>query len=146
MMIYWSFNPILASIGPFSIHWYGVLFVGAFLMAKFVMARIFKAEDVPEELAERLFYFALVGGIVGARLAHCLFYDPAHYLSHPMEILRVWEGGLASHGGMAGILIALWLGTRGMDRTLPFLWLIDRASIPAALGAVFVRVANFLNS
>ncbi|MEX5502274.1 MULTISPECIES: prolipoprotein diacylglyceryl transferase family protein [Pseudomonas] len=77
MMIYWSFNPILASIGPFSIHWYGVLFVGAFLMAKFVMARIFKAEDVPEELAERLFYFALVGGIVGARLAHCLFYDPA---------------------------------------------------------------------
>lgn len=63
-----------------------------------------------------------------------------------MEILRVWEGGLASHGGMTGILIALWLGTRGMDRTLPFLWLIDRASIPAALGAVFVRVANFLNS
>lgn len=146
MLIHWSFNPVLATIGPFSIHWYGVLFVSAFLMARTFMARIFRSEDVPPEHAERLLYYALGGAVVGARLAHCLFYDPAYYLSEPMAIFRVWEGGLASHGGMVGILMGLWLGARRLEPRLSFLWLIDRVSIPAALGAVFVRVANFINS
>jgi phosphatidylglycerol:prolipoprotein diacylglycerol transferase len=79
-------------------------------------------------------------------LVHCLFYEPGYYLSHPLAILRIWEGGLASHGGALGMLLALWFGARTAQPRLPFLWLIDRVSMPAALGAVFVRVANFLNS
>ncbi|MDQ2076267.1 prolipoprotein diacylglyceryl transferase, partial [Marinimicrobium sp. ABcell2] len=117
-----------------------------FLAGQVVLARLFKFEGVPPGNAERLSLYALVGAIAGARLVHCLFYDPHYYLSDPLAILRIWEGGLASHGGAGGILLGLWLGARTLRPKVSFLWLIDRASIPAALGAVFVRIANFLNS
>ena len=146
MIINWSFDPILVSIGPLEIRWYGLLFVGAFLAGQVVLARLFKSEGVPPGNAEHLLLYALLGAIVGARLVHCLFYDPQYYLSDPFAIIRIWEGGLASHGGAAGVLLGLWLGSRTLRPKVSFLWLVDRASIPAALGAVFVRTANFLNS
>jgi phosphatidylglycerol---prolipoprotein diacylglyceryl transferase len=146
MLIHWAFDPVLFSAGPLTIRWYGLLFVGAFLVGQWMLGRIFAAEGVPRENAERLMIHALLGAIIGARLVHCLFYEPGYYLSHPLAILRIWEGGLASHGGALGMLLALWLAARTARPRLPFLWLIDRVSMPAALGAVFVRVANFLNS
>lgn len=146
MLIHWAFDPILFSAGPLTIRWYGLLFVGAFLIGQWMLGRIFAAEGVPRENAERLMIHALLGAVVGARLVHCLFYEPDYYLSHPLAILRIWEGGLASHGGALGMLLALWFAARTAQPRLPFLWLIDRVSMPAALGAVFVRVANFLNS
>lgn len=146
MLIHWAFDPILFSVGPLTIRWYGLLFVGAFLIGQWMLGRIFAAECVPRENAERLMIHALLGAVIGARLVHCLFYEPGYYLSHPLAILRIWEGGLASHGGALGMLLALWFGARTAQPRLPFLWLIDRVSMPAALGAVFVRVANFLNS
>ncbi len=87
----------------------------------------------------------VVGTIIGARLVHCLFYDPHYYLSHPVEILEVWKGGLASHGGAAGIFIALWLYCR-RHPDQPYLWLLDRITVATALGAAFIRVGNFFNS
>lgn len=90
--------------------------------------------------------YSLGGTILGARLVHCIFYDPTYYLSNPLAILRIWEGGLASHGGVVGMLLGLWLGHRTFEQSQSFLWLLDRAAIPAAFGAVLVRVANFLNS
>lgn len=146
MLIHWAFDPILFSVGPLTIRWYGLLFVGAFLIGQWMLGRIFAAEGVPRENAERLMIHALLGAVIGARLVHCLFYEPDYYLSHPLAILRIWEGGLASHGGALGMLLALWFAARTAQPKLPFLWLIDRVSMPAALGAVFVRVANFLNS
>lgn len=146
MLIQWTFDPILFSAGPLTVRWYGLLFVGAFLIGQWMLGRIFVAEDVPREYAERLMIRVLLGAVIGARLVHCLFYEPEYYLSHPLAILRIWEGGLASHGGTLGMLLALWFAARSMQPRLPFLWLIDRVSLPAALGAVFVRVANFLNS
>lgn len=146
MLLHWKFDPILVAIGPLPIRWYGVLFVAAFFLGQAVLGRIFKAEGVAHENAEQLLLYSLAGTIVGARLAHCLFYDPQYYLSHPLAILRIWEGGLASHGGAVGMLVGLWLGSRTIQPPLPFLWLVDRVTIPAALGAIFVRVANFLNS
>lgn len=146
MPLHWKFDPVLVAVGPLSIHWYGILFVAAFFFGQAVLSQLFKAEGVPQENAGRLLMYALLGTIVGARLAHCLFYDPQYYLTHPLAILRIWEGGLASHGGAAGMLLGLWLGARTARPRLPFLWLVDRVTIPAALGAVFVRVANFLNS
>ncbi len=146
MLIHWSFDPVFFSVGPLTVHWYGLLFVGAFFVGQWLLGRIFAAEGVPREQAERLMIYTLLGAVIGARLVHCLFYEPEYYLSHPLAILRVWEGGLASHGGTLGMLVALWFAARSAQPQLPFLWLIDRVSIPAALGAVFVRTANFLNS
>lgn len=146
MIINWSFDPVLVSAGPFAINWYALLFVGSFLIGKAILSRIFTLEGVPQENAERLFVYVLLGAIIGARLVHCVFYDPQYYLANPLAIFRTWEGGLASHGGAAGVLIGLWLGVRNTAPQLTFLWIVDRISIPAALGAVFVRIANFLNS
>jgi phosphatidylglycerol---prolipoprotein diacylglyceryl transferase len=146
MLIHWTFDPVLFSVGPLTVRWYGLLFVGAFLVGQWMLGRIFAAESVPRENAERLMIHALLGAVIGARLVHCLFYEPQYYLSHPLAILRIWEGGLASHGGTLGMLLALWFAARTAQPRLPFLWLIDRVSMPAALGAVFVRFANFLNS
>lgn len=146
MLIHWIFDPVLFSAGPLTVRWYGLLFVGAFLVGQWMLGRIFVTEGVPRENAERLMIHALLGAVIGARLVHCLFYEPQYYLSHPLAILRIWEGGLASHGGTLGMLLALWFAARTAQPRLPFLWLIDRVSMPAALGAVFVRLANFLNS
>lgn len=146
MLIHWAFDPILFSLGPLTVRWYGLLFVGAFFVGQWLLGRMFKSEGVPREQAERLMMYALLGAVIGARLVHCLFYEPEYYLSHPLAILRLWEGGLASHGGTLGMLAALWFAARTAQPRLPFLWLIDRVSIPAALGAMLVRIANFLNS
>jgi len=145
-IITWTFSPILFSIGPVTIRWYGVLFVGAFLLGQFILGRIFSSEGVAQQRAESLLVSALVGGVVGARLAHCLFYEPSYYLHNPLAILRVWEGGLASHGGVVGVLVGIWLASRRFQPRLSFAWILDRAAIPAALGAALIRVANFLNS
>ena len=81
---------------------------------------------------------------MGARLGHCFFYDPMFYLANPLKIFAVWEGGLASHGGGLGAIIALWFGTRKYK--MEFLWLIDRLIVPTALFGFLVRMGNFMNS
>lgn len=96
------------------------------------------------ELLDQLTIYMLVGTVVGARLGHVLFYDPVYYFKNPVEILEVWEGGLASHGGAIGILIALYLFVR--KNKLNFLWLMDRIGIVVALGGVFIRLGNLMNS
>lgn len=146
MPIHWKFDPILVAVGPISIRWYGVLFVAAFFVGQVVLSKIFKSEGVEQGHAERLLPYSLVGTVVGARLVHCLFYDPGYYSSHPLAVFRIWEGGLASHGGAIGMVLGLWFASRSTRPRLPLLWLLDRVAIPAALGAVFVRAANFLNS
>jgi phosphatidylglycerol:prolipoprotein diacylglycerol transferase len=146
MLLHWHFDPVLLSLGPIALRWYGLLFVGAFFMGQAVLERIFKREGVPPDKVQRLLLWALLGTIAGARLVHCLVYEPARYLADPLAMLRTWDGGLASHGGALGLLLALWLANRRIPPATPFLWLVDRAAIPAALGAVFVRIANFLGS
>jgi phosphatidylglycerol:prolipoprotein diacylglycerol transferase len=144
-IVHWSFDPVLVSLGPVSVRWYGLLFVGAFFLGRFLLKRIFVQEGVTSIDVDSLLSASLAGTIVGARLMHCLVYDPAYFLAHPIEILQIWKGGLASHGGAIGLLVVLWLYTRSAQRQ-SFLWLADRVSIPAAAGAALVRVANFLNS
>jgi prolipoprotein diacylglyceryl transferase len=146
MILHWSFDPVLLSLGPLTVRWYGLLFVGGFFAGQWLLARMFKAEGVAPQQAERLLMYALLGSIVGARLVHCLFYAPAYYLANPLAILRIWEGGLASHGGLIGLVIGLWLARRGAQPPLPLPWLFDRVSMPAMVAAVCIRVANFLNS
>ena len=108
------------------------------------MKWIYKKEGKDVDELESMFIYIVVGIVVGARLGHCFFYDPVFYLAHPMKIFAVWEGGLASHGGGLGVIIALWLYTKKYK--LSFLWLIDRIAIPTALFGFFVRMGNLMNS
>ena len=100
----WNVDPELFTVLGREIRWYGLLWVIGLIVAVFVVQRIFEKEKVPENWFDSLFIYMMVGIIVGARLGHCLFYEPAYYLANPIEILKIWNGGLASHGGVIGII------------------------------------------
>lgn len=142
--IRWDVDPEIFHIGSFVIRWYGVLFASAFLIGYFIMQSMFKKEGIPLKTLDYLSTYMVVGTIAGARLGHCLFYEPEYYLSNPLDILKIWEGGLASHGGAIGILIALYLFTRKYK--FSFLWLMDRVVIGTALGGFLIRMGNLMNS
>ena len=107
--IEWSVSPEIFHLGPISVRWYGLLFASAFVAGYAIFTWLFKKEGKPQEDLEQLAVYMIFGTVIGARLGHCLFYNPEFYLTHPLEILKVWEGGLASHGAAIGILIALYL-------------------------------------
>jgi phosphatidylglycerol:prolipoprotein diacylglycerol transferase len=140
----WDVNPVLIEFFGLKIHWYGALFATAILAGLQVMKWIFQQEKVKLELLDSLLMYCVFGIIVGARLGHCLFYDPEFYLSNPMKILAIWEGGLASHGGGLGVIIAVYFFQRKYK--VEYLWLLDRLAIATALFGFFVRFANFMNS
>jgi prolipoprotein diacylglyceryl transferase len=98
----------------------------------------------PAEL-DRLLWFVLGGTIVGMRLVHCVFYDPTYYLAHPLEVLEIWKGGYASHGGAIGLLLAVYWYCRAPDRP-KYLWLLDRLAIAAVITGAFIRIGNFFKS
>ena len=153
----WSASPIAFSLGSITVFWYGILFATSILLGLEFMKWAFRIEGKNEATIEPLFLYTVVGIVVGARLGHCLFYDPAFYLAHPLKIFAVWEGGLASHGGGLGAIIALYFGAKkykvnyeGRESSLgykmDFLWLIDRLIVPTALFGFLVRMGNFMNS
>lgn len=143
--IRWHVSPEIVTIGPLQLRWYGLLFATGFLIGFYIMQWIYKREGRPERDLDTLLGYILLGTIVGARLGHCLFYEPSYYLYNPIEIIKVWEGGLASHGGTIGVLLALYLYTRKRPEQ-SFLWLADRLAIPTALTAALIRLGNLFNS
>ncbi len=145
LYIVWDVDPEILQIGIFHLRWYGLLFATAFFIGYFLMKKFFQEERVPLAYLDALTVYVVVGTVVGARLGHVLFYAPDYYFAHPVEILEIWKGGLASHGGAIGILIALWLFTRKY-RKISMLWLLDRLVIPTALGGAFIRIGNLFNS
>ncbi len=142
--INWDVNPEIFSIGNFSIRWYGLLFASGFFFGYLIFLKFFKKEGLTVEMLDKLTVYMAIGTVLGARLGHCLFYEPDYYLSNPVEILKVWKGGLASHGAALGILLALWLFVRKYKK--PFIWIIDRIVVVAALAGVFIRIGNLMNS
>ena len=144
-MIHWHVSPEILRLGPFALRWYGLCFALAFLLGYFIVQWIYQRELKPERDLDRLLFYLLGGTLIGARLGHCFFYEPAYYLSHPLEILMFWQGGLASHGGLIGILLALYLYSRTRPEQ-PYGWLVDRIVVPAALGGFFIRLGNLFNS
>lgn len=109
------------------------------------MSNIYEKEKKPQKDLESLTITMIIGTVVGARLGHCLFYDPIGYLSNPITILKVWEGGLASHGAALGILISIWYYVR-KRKNFTFLWVMDRIVIVVALAGFLIRTGNFFNS
>jgi len=140
----WNFDPILFSLGPITIHWYGALFASSIIAGLQYMKWIYKQEQQATASLDDLLVYAVIGIIVGARLGHCLFYDPAYYLSNPLKILAINEGGLASHGGGLGVIIAVYFYAK--KNNIKHLWLLDRLAITTALFGIFVRSANFINA
>lgn len=144
LIIPWDPNPEIFRIGAFAIRWYGLLFASCFLFGYIIMRRMFKNEGLGDAVLDRLTIYMAVGTIVGARLGHCLFYEPAFYLRHPLEILLIWHGGLASHGAAIGILIALGLFVRKEKKG--YAWVLDRIAIVVALSGFLIRMGNLMNS
>jgi len=142
--INWDINPEIFSVGPFSIRYYGLLFALAFYAAYIVFVQMFKREKISMEVLDSLTFYMIIGVVVGARLGHILFYEPGYYFSHPLEIIKVWHGGLASHGAALGILIALYLFSKKYKR--PYLWSLDRIAIVVPLSGAFIRIGNLMNS
>lgn len=143
--IEWSVSPEIFHLGPISVRWYGFLFAMAFVAGYAIMSWIFKKEGRPRTDLEQLSVYMIFGTVIGARLGHCLFYNPEYYLTHPIEIFKVWEGGLASHGAAIGILISLYLFSN-KKKNYPLLWVLDRIVIVTALGGSFIRLGNLFNS
>ncbi len=140
----WNVNPNILEFGPVQLRWYGLLFVGSFFLGLMLLQWVYKREGKDPSVLDNLLIYVMVGAVIGARLMHCFAYEPEFYLSHPLEILKVWKGGLASHGGLLGVLIALYIFSKKYNES--YMWLISRIAMPGALTAAFVRFGNLFNS
>lgn len=143
--IVWNVDPVLLRLGPLQIRYYGILFALGFLIGYYLFRYFFKKEKVPLSELDKLFWYVILGAIIGARLGHVLFYEPDYYFSNPLEIFAIWHGGLASHGGAIGLLIALYLYSR-KSFNKDYLYILDRMAIPTALAGSFIRLGNLFNS
>lgn len=154
--IHWNINPEIINILGFPLRYYGVLFAGGIMLCLVILKWIFKKEQIPLDKLDTLTTYGIIGILVGARLGHCLFYDPSYYFSHPLEmflpIQQTGEGaykftgylGLASHGGAVGLIIALILYSKKTQESI--INTVDLIGVVAPLGGCFIRLGNLMNS
>jgi phosphatidylglycerol---prolipoprotein diacylglyceryl transferase len=141
----WNIDPAIFRLGPFEVRWYGLCFALGFFLGFQIMAQIYRSEGRDPATLSDLLLYLMIGTIVGARLGHVLFYQPDYFLAHPLEILMIWHGGLASHGGFAGVLVALYFFRRKYP-DMSFIELADRLTLSCLLAAALIRLGNFFNS
>ena len=151
LFVHWHVDPVLFHIGSLGIRWYSLLFVSGFIIGWFIFKKFFAREGVPEKLLDPLLYTLLICTIVGARLGHCLFYQPDYYLGSWKgfaEIFMPWKGGLASHGGAIALLLGMWwfAAHYGKKYDFDFLWIMDRLCITVAFAGCLIRLGNLFNS
>lgn len=145
LFVVWSFNPVLISLGSLEIRYYGLMWAIALLLGGYMFNRFCKKEGLPQKVSDSIFIYGTLATIIGARVGHCLFYEPAYYLPKPWTIItEIRNGGMASHGAAVGLLIGLWLFSR--KNKLPYIWSLDRVMIPVAIGGAIVRLGNLFNS
>lgn len=143
--ITWNADPILFTLGPLSVHWYGLAFAVGFIIGYNIVARMFRHEGAPEKWLGILLIYVVVATLVGSRLGHVFFYEPEFYLAHPGEIIKIWNGGLASHGGTIANIIAVFLFSWFVSKK-PASWTFDKLVIPIALVGGLIRLGNLMNS
>ncbi|MBR6001938.1 MAG: prolipoprotein diacylglyceryl transferase [Bacteroidales bacterium] len=151
LAIHWNIDPAIFRIGGFELRWYSILFVSGFIIGWFIFKKFFRREGVPEKLLDPLLYTLLIATIVGARLGHCLFYQPDYYLTSWKgfaEIFMPWKGGLASHGGAIALVLAMWwyAAHYGKKYGFDFLWIMDRLVITVCFAGALIRLGNLFNS
>lgn len=138
-------SPTLDTIGPLEPRWYGLLFASAFIFGYLVTFKMFKIGGRTQEEMDRLLIYVLIATVIGARLGHVIFYDLDYYMRNIHLVPQVWTGGLASHGAAVGIIIAMYLYTK-KTAGMTFFWLADRVVPGVAIGGMFIRIGNFMNS
>jgi phosphatidylglycerol:prolipoprotein diacylglycerol transferase len=157
--IVWDPSRVIAQIGPITLRWYSLCWVLGLILAYFIVKRLYKEQKVGDELFDPLFFYCFIGIIAGARLGHCIFYEPGYFLTSwhgffemfiPIKFLPQggWKftgyEGLASHGGTLGLMIALWMYVR---RTKMNIWhVLDNIAIATPVTACFIRLGNLMNS
>ena len=151
LVVYWNVDPVILHLGGFELRWYSLLFVSGFILGWFIMKRFYEREGISVELMDPLLYMLLICTIVGARLGHCLFYQPDYYLGSWdgfLEIFMPWKGGLASHGGTIAIILGVWWYSKkyGPKYDFDFVWMVDHVVIPICFAACFIRLGNLFNS
>ncbi len=158
----WDLNPTIMTLGPLQLRYYGLFFGATLLLGYHFFQKRLMKYGFEKETAENYLIKAVISVIVGARLVHCLFYDPDYYLSNPLEILKIYKGGIASHGAAAGLfIVSMWFvhsynkkrkiknRKRKEKKSAPhmsFMHVGDSVVFAAATGAMFVRIGNFFNS
>ncbi|MGI4993650.1 prolipoprotein diacylglyceryl transferase [Halobacteriovorax sp. GFR7] len=145
-MITWNVDPEIFRIGPIAVRYYSLMFiVGFFIGERYCRRYLIKEKDFTTDEVSSLLNYMIVGCVVGARLGHCLFYEPGYYLSNPLEILYVWKGGLASHGGFLGVIVSIYAFKKRV-KDVPLMWLLDLVAAPALMTGGFIRLGNLMNS
>lgn len=149
-MVVWNVDPEIFNITllgqTIAPRYYALAFIlGFFLGEKFVSKYMLEKGFTKEDVS-KLFTHMLLGCIIGARLGHCLFYEPGYYLSQPLEIFKVWQGGLASHGGFLGVMIGIWLFNKKASQKVDVLWLLDVGAPPSLITGAYIRIGNLMNS
>lgn len=144
LFIYVIPSPLLHKIGPIRVRYYGMMWALAFIVGYYLGTKMYRDAGKPQEELESLLTYIIIATVIGARLGQILFYEPRFYFSHPIQMLEIWNGGLASHGAAIGMIVAIWLYCRKYN--YHFLWVTDRVVIPVAIGGSFVRIGNFFNS
>lgn len=142
--VVWSVDPELLTLGPITLRWYGLMWAMGFLVGYSIEEKVYSREGLSEDKMESLFLYMLIGTIVGARLGHCFFYDWEYYSTHLSEVLYVWKGGLASHGGACGILLALFIFSRRVVKK-SYMWVMDRIVLAVAFCGACIRFGNLMN-
>ena len=144
-MTYPLIDPVLIQVGPFAVRWYGLMYVVGFLLGYFLLRNLSGREqyDLTKEEVGDLLYYCMVGLVVGARLGYCFIYNFSYYLSEPLKIFAVWEGGMSFHGGLAGTAVAGWIFSHRRRKSL--LMIADMGAVAAPLGLFFGRIGNFIN-
>ena len=145
VLLYPGFNPVLVQVGPLAIRWYALAYIGSLVIGWRVMRRLARlTPPVATELqVDDFLTWATLGVVLGGRLGYVLFYQPSHYLQHPLDALQVWQGGMSFHGGALGVFVALVLFCR--KHAIPLLGFADRLAVIVPLGLGLGRIANFIN-
>lgn len=142
--ITWTFKPEIFTIGSWEVRWYGLLYAFAFYFGLVLVTKMFKQEKVKDTWADILFMYIIAAVVIGARLGHVFFYAWDYYSQNPWDIFKIWEGGLASHGGGIGIIIAVWIYSKYVTKRSP-LWTLDRLVIPVGFAGLLIRTGNLFN-
>ena len=149
MLIHPLPDPTVIAIGPFAIQWYGLMYLTGFLLfiifgrIRIRQPHLAAAGWTPKNLEDMLFY-GVLGVIIGGRLGEVIFYQPAYFLSHPLEIFAIWKGGMSYHGGMLGVIFASWI--YGLRHNRGFLEIVDLVTPLVCFGYIAGRIGNFINA
>lgn len=156
LYIRWNIDPEIFNLFGIPVRYYGLLFASGLVGCWYVIKYIFEKESIPQQFLDKLFLYGVMGIFIGARLGHCLFYEPSYFLQHPLEIFIPFQQqpgggyhftgyqGLASHGGTIGLALAIFFFSKKSGISL--LKILDIVGIVAPLGAMFIRLANLMNS